>query len=73
MAREVPVPDSEFAHTERPRRFGSGRVGRLLRLGSLVHIAFFVAATLFTFPVLVFVLIVQGRVVGGLTAGSVKG
>ena len=31
------------------------------------------AATLFTLPVLVFFLIVQGRMVGGLTAGAVKG
>jgi N,N'-diacetylchitobiose transport system permease protein len=31
------------------------------------------ASTLFTLPVLVFFLIVQRRMVGGLTAGSVKG
>lgn len=31
------------------------------------------AATLFTLPVLIFFLIVQGRMVGGLTAGAVKG
>lgn len=31
------------------------------------------ASTLFTLPVLVFFLIVQGRMVGGLTAGAVKG
>ncbi len=31
------------------------------------------ASTLFTLPVLIFFLIVQGRMVGGLTAGAVKG
>ncbi len=31
------------------------------------------ASTLFTLPVLVFFLIVQKRMVGGLTAGAVKG
>jgi N,N'-diacetylchitobiose transport system permease protein len=31
------------------------------------------ASTLFTLPVLVFLLLVQNRMVGGLTTGAVKG
>jgi N,N'-diacetylchitobiose transport system permease protein len=31
------------------------------------------ASTLFTLPVLVFFLLVQNRMVGGLTTGAVKG
>jgi N,N'-diacetylchitobiose transport system permease protein len=31
------------------------------------------ASTLFTLPVLVFFLLIQNRMVGGMTAGAVKG